>query len=546
MVDMSVLFTAVNCWLEIKNTVIPVASAQLDFELNAIPQAIVTIPLGREGYTGELSPAHGSVISLAEPTDAKLVAKLSPRFGVDKNLNLPNEKFVLFEGEILGFGLEKNMDPPAVNLVLMLRHWLSLLDYSSIFSRWGHPANPAQYNAAAVPPIDGAGVAGYLGPYDAEGHLSQANIEKDIWDSALKPFLLSLTKKDGLRIPEQADAGGDATGDNNALPNTVAEAALKRIKSYPSLALNLSTQEPLGEAIQEDLGNMLGRDINMRAQAQTLLSGSTFWSLIVGIMAAEYMFAVVPRINDAKVIPFMPALRTVFKKIPADEVFGCRASGELPRPIRAFGILSTIQTHTYRPIANVAPFLVGGWFAVKDRKQGIIRIENAPRWAVNLRGAPRYTKNSAGAFGKGKATADQPDAVGPPDPKVIEEQQAQAKASQIFLSRYARARLVHEHGAARQGTFTGPFRLDIAPGTSLAWEGTTDLFTNAKTDRMATTFYGTVLRVSLMLSAEPPQAWTTFHLSHVRTSEQNKSDGYSISAHPLYKSPFVGTSLYAK
>lgn len=552
MIDCPYTYALVNCWLELDEdlegnaTSVPVASVQVDYEINAIPQATVTIPLGREGVTNAPSPAHSKLLSLVEPTPVTIKASLSPRFGVAKRLGVPDGTFTLFEGYTAGFGLDKNMDPPTAALQLQLRHWLSDLDYSSIFSRWGHPANPARYNAAAIPTTSGYGSASYVGPYDPGGGLTEANIEKDLWESALKPFFLGLTKEDGLQIPEQGVE--IVSGDGKALPNSTARSALNRIKSYPALAIDTSSDPALAGMIagEQGIGGVIGKDVQQLAQAQAALSGATFWGLTVGALAPEYMFAVVPRISDAKVVPFIPGVRVPYKKVTADEVAGSRAGGEIARPIRAFGITSSKQFSTLRPASDndTTASLVGGWYEVPDRAKGIIRIEGPPRWATFAAGYVPFARKSTGVFGGKKGSADQPDAAGPPDPKVLEKLAAQSKASQIFLSRYAHARLVFEHGASRQGTFTGPFRLDIAPGSTISWASTSDLFTDKGKDQLAATLHGTVLRVSFMLSAEPAQAWTTFHLSHVRSAEQNLSPGYSIAAHPLFKDTYKGLPLY--
>lgn len=535
MAELPYSYSRVSAWLETDGGDIPLVAVQIDYELNAIPTAMCVLPLGREGYTGTPSPAHSQLLSLTEPVPVTVKVSLTPRFGAVKPLGVPDGDFTIFRGYTDTFGYSKSMEPPVAGFMLPLRGWLSDLDYSSMFSQWSHPSNPAQYSHAAALPDGGAQKEPVVESItDKHGAIRNTNISQDLWTSALKPFFLGLCEEDGLEVIEQGLARTPSP--KSGFSNAVAAAALNLMTALPSLTLDMSGDSDLADRISTDLTKLVTRE--------DVLAGNTFWNVIVGNCAAEYLFAVSPRVNDALVIPYVGPLRQEYLTVLADEIASANFGGKMPRSIRAFGILRSLQNDTGAAPpsdSGTSESYVGGWYIVKSRKQGIVKIEPGPRWAGGCVGSTVFSDTSSGAFGGTIATAEQPDAAGKPDQAVAAKQAANKKAAVQFLSRYAKLRLVQEHTGTRQGTFTGPFRMDIAPGSSLALEMTSDPF--LQSDQLSGQWHGSAVHVSFYLDAEQPAAWTSFHIGNLRTQAQNELDGHSLDQHPLYTDVFKGAPL---
>jgi hypothetical protein len=86
-----------------------------------------------------------------------------------------------------------------------------------------------------------------------------------------------------------------------------------------------------------------------------------------------------------------------------------------------------------------------------------------------------------------------------------------------------------------------PFRLDIAPGSTIKVENEGEQF--IASDPLAAPFYAHVVRVSLGVDGEQPSIGTSFHLSHIRSEAENGDDRTSVLKHPLYQETFSGCAL---
>lgn len=262
MIDSANHYYAVDAWLEIDGEPCPIATLQFDYELNALPRATAVVPLGVDARTGVPSPAHLGLIRHGEIQRARAFVRLAPNRGAPTRTGAgPGEPVLVFDGFTAGIGAAKTKGPPAsISLTVSLRHWLSELDYASVFSRWSHPANPWNFSSAAVITAAGAGETtqgSYGGPLDIHEAITRANVEEDLWESALKPFFLGLTETEGLEVRDAIDLDGEGLG-ARALSNEVAAAALRRIRSRPALKLTLGSDPDLAGKIQQDLRLILG------------------------------------------------------------------------------------------------------------------------------------------------------------------------------------------------------------------------------------------------------------------------------------------------
>ena len=548
MADAPYSYSAVSAYLMLNGTYIPIVRAMVTYQLNTLPTATVTVPLGRNAITGAPSPIQ-TIFALTEPTPCKLMMNLTPMYGVQKDFGIAAGDVVLFDGYTSGMGYAKSMQPPLAEFTFTLRHWLSELDYSSTLSQYSVPNNPADYTAKAIIGIQGTGASGsgkttICTSYDYKNCLDEGNIQKDFWTDALWPFFGALCTQEGLQVMEQGDWTPEAPPpvaplNTISITNEVAYSALLRISARPALKLNLAgSTDALSRLIHMDLNDLIGN--------KDYLAGNTIWSCLVGGCAAEYMFAVIPRTSDALVVPYIATPKDAYVKITPDEYASAQISGEIPRPIRAYGILSSYFASSGSDgRANSGPYStqrkVGGWYIVPNRKLGVVRIEPAPRWAGGAIGEYNNPKDSSAAFGKNKSSTDQPKAAGAPNTALKQQSETNALSSACFLTRYARMRMAYEQFVNRQGIISGPVRMDICPGSSVQVVASTDPF--LKIDTLNTSFFGTVLAMTTVLDIMTNNASTSFHLGHVRTEQENAVEANSLGFHPLYTDVFLGSGM---
>lgn len=521
-------------WLEVDGERFPVDSVQCDYELNGLPRATVSVPLGLDVRSLAPSPAHALIPFVTSETRASIYAVVNSPINDTGHLGVaPGEPALLFDGYVAGIGASKS-SAPEISLTLSLRHWLSDLNHSSVFSRWSHPTNPADLSTAAAVLAGGAGAATkplYGGAFDVNAALTAANVSAGIWESAVKPFFLGLTTVEGLAIPEAVGFDGVGLGGIAGDTNDEAAAALARVFARPETPLNESGDTNLATQIAMDLAALLGN--------RESLAGSTFWDVLTQGIAAEYLLAVSPRVSDALIVPYVAAPVEHFVEITDNDIWGCQLGCEIPRPVRAFGVLSHFDSSTGvigRPGEQSVAYGLGGWYAPPGMGPGSVRVTQCPRWAAQLAPSLRANVFPPGRGGRPAPTAEHPDGGAAANRDAAPVVRRAADRVVGFLGRYARARLVMENALSRQGVVTGPPRLDIAPGTSVK------LNVGNAIDGVA--LIGTVLRISTAMSTSGSSASTTLHLGYLRSEAENENPAIALDEHPLYSSTFIGAPLY--
>lgn len=515
----------------------PASAVQWHYELNAIPSASIAIPTGSDAETGARSPA-AALMERLSGDDAVEIRVRRRTSGDAKDFGLPDGEWVkVFEGRYVGPGFRRDRSGRS-QFEVSAAHWLSKADASSIFSRWSHPSNPAQYSASLMGGPEGTGAAtslAYVGVHDPADALTVDNIAKDFWEDALRPYFRGLAAQDMFRIPEQgAYAAGD--GDATSIPNGPALEVLGRIRSSPSLRFAAAADSDLRAQVLEHLLTGLA-DVGAMAS-------HTLWDVLVAGLAANYMFAIVPRFEDALVVPYVPTRRDWHATIGLDEYNAVDFSALAQRPIRAVGILSRYDSSTGMsgsPDADgrTADAMVGGWYKVPGAATGMVHVEPAPAWASRCVAMPDYAGGASGASGGLVATADRPDAAGPPDLKARAAVAAGAAAAQGFLARYARSRASQLVAADRRGGLGGPLRADLCPGTSVLVPVADDLAAGGT----SLSFVGSIVRVSSFLDCRTGAARTSLELAHLRTFRENGEGGVGLDSHPLYSEPFTGAAM---
>lgn len=544
-------------WLELEGFGrYEIAQFSGDWSRNQIPRATCTLAVGRTAFNGRTAAKiHSTIRQLKKNVVAKVYFQAEGDW--DKDTAWPNDQFVIFEGRLLGIGYQKiagNMQ-----FVAFITHWLESLNFSSALSARSHPANPTDLTFSSITssllklgalPNQPFGIA-----QTSEAKAVNAiNIREDLWGKAIKPFLCNLAREKHIRFKGALkDCLGDAEG-----VNTQALEALKRIEGVvedDDCSLDLSCYTPplsmdVGEAIPLSVANAIAQTI--RRESISSFGNTTMWGKLVNAYASAFMFSVVPLVDRALVVPFIPGLRDTYcKEILADDYGHINNQAEIKRPIRATAIYAGrgLDVNVLSGDANGASIIgIGGCFKPDDVNvdEGMLHFLSAPTW---LQSVPTVGFSAARTLGlkarRGTSSTTTPLAAAQADIKGAQDGLGREDIVREIVelyNGYAHSVYVSEALRGRTGILPGKLRFDIAPGSTVKIEGTTEQFL-PEADQLGQSMIASVVRVSISIDAMTPRASTAFQLDHIRTEEENGQDATSVALHPLYRTKFLGAPL---
>lgn len=520
-----------------------VSSALIAYELNNIPQASFSLSVGRG--TGALAPAaiHKLADKLTPEMKVQFFCTLTLLESTDPAYSLPQGEFLLFDGYLTGLSLSKPRG--SLTAVLHARNWLLDMDYSAATSEMSHPTNPSQFSFRTSHTFQGAGGVSWV-PLVDKGFIDATTLSSDFWGRGLQPWLKALTALDLInKIELSVLPGGDTT-------NATAAAALSRFTTtsgnYVPLALDF------GSADAQSVAAAIWNDVQ-HVSFDSTLGNTTLWGKLIGDYASRYLFAVVPRVSDALVVPYIPGLATTWKySISGKDYDMVGTSSELQRKLRGVGILSGLGSRSgsnnAEKGANPASLGVGGWYSPPGQARGMIMLKQGPRWINHIISADRYSAFSSGAGTQTIGNAMHPGTVlgsggsnaatirtPPPPPGTLQAQ------SKYIFDAFAHALYVYEQLRLRQMELAGKLRFDIAPGSTIRIAPSFDKF--IVPDALATPMVGDVLRVTYILDSDKKTASTNYNIGHVRTEYENGLPDFTVSRHPLWKNPWTGCGMLA-
>lgn len=552
------------------------------WELNAIPSANLSIAVGRRadapGDVNKVSAIHDAVTQLRIQVPIVVYCKADrldsgPFWFSEWPVNDDNtpREFVLFRGYVTGGGFSRSFGD--ARYTMALAHWLVDMNFSSACSRSTHPitANSWFYPATFEPnsssgggivaPYIGTAVAGQffqahtLGSDFWGGHNPQAHITTDYSaNTGMKAFLTHISHQDRINSAE-INRQTTATGAPLCLlatpgKNTEALRALSRFEPFDNgnkvadvgptgyrlgvpLVLDLKTASSTFTA--SNIADEIGRE------GMEMYTSVTLWDKLAGQFHANYLFSIVPTVETALVVPFIPGLRgPAHRNIFSYEYGTLNTSINLQRALRGVGVL---MGRTWAAGANLnrekGPTFgsIGGWYDVC--RDGMIHFKMGPRWLKSVQ--PGFWGASASlAAGAPIRTAVGGDGSVRSGPSPA---QLFADAKPLWNA-YAQALYVHELLKHRQGQLSGRVRFDIAPGSLVKIEASEDRFVNWLKGQVDTMWiWATVLRVSTTIDAESCKAGTAFHLAHIRTDAENARADTSVPRHPLWLCQWSGCAL---
>jgi len=266
---------------------------------------------------------------------------------------------------------------------------------------------------------------------------------------------------------------------------------------------------------------------------------STLWDKIVGEIAPQFAFAVVPKIRTAQIIPFVPGLRHTYDvELDLRDLVAMDMQSRVQRPLQAVGVMScAINSHS-NAWTDVVPLNhVGACFSPDPSPRGMVRIVPSPHWLSELpASAPGAAQT---ALSLGGLETDPAAKVGENKTDVTVAEAA--NAMQDYYGRYAHAIYAREMLRGRWGIVSGKVRFDIAPGTTVFLRNQDPI--HIPGDAQSQNLVGEVVRVTGMLSAEDRKGSTAFQIAYLRTELENTQDATSVDQHPLYEDHFQGAPL---
>jgi hypothetical protein len=453
----------------------------------------------------------------------------------------------IFRGYVTGVGVQ--LSRGSLRPTLQIIHWLSDLNFSSALSHQSHPANPADlsWRSIYVGEANGTtiGTPHFVHQTVAKDTFTPGTVTTDLWAASLHPFLWLLTGMDQMEsLPGVEGIGPDRD-------NSQAQRALRRIRGGEFSTAPLGDNyRRLGLRIENGIDNETAKAIahHLKHELGTSWWSTTIWNKLANEFAAAFMYSIVPQIEYAMVAPYTPGYRKLWKTINAGDYNYIDTVSVIPRPIKAVAIYAGIvpetgEGGTENPGREIG---VGGFYRPEGANDGMLMVIQPSGWMRNL---PSYGENPAmtsfgDAFGKPNpqpqvTCPDAPPKKGNEWGNTIE--QVAIKAKDMF-DHLARAIYVQEVLRGRFGVLHGKLRFDIAPGSTVRVEGSSDPHIGG--DAVRPTLIGEVHRVTCSLNAEGGKAGTSCQLVHLRTEQENTEDRTSTDKHPLYKEAFVGAPLH--
>jgi hypothetical protein len=506
----------------------------MTFELNAIPTAAVTVAVGRDVSTLAPAAAH-TKLGTIQPRDSFELYLIPEALG--KEGDAPNvwSEAMIFDGIVVGTGWQRSTN--GASFTIYAQHWLADLHYSSAFSGASHPGNPADFTyAAGYQPSDTLSAGGatdihWVPHVPIEGTVTKGDLKEDLWVNVLKKWLTGVADQDPID-----DRLSDATSNKAALD------ALEKIKSE-EMGMQLEDggdANAIGNAVVWSLQKAMGRaDYN-----------NTLWGKLVGEWSPQYWFTVVPRVEDAYIVPFTGALRgdedaEQWADIRAGDYVHCDLNAGMSQILRAVGIAHPVA---FCAGGNTNPGEhaalrrgLGGLFKGSEKK-GLVLVKDAPLWLCDAAQGYKYSGASCGILPNSIPirSAYTEEDTGPEQDPANKPEDNQQEWKNI-LDEYAHQWYMLEMLKGRTGELSGRLRFDIAPGSQVRIEGGRDPFVTE--DQLGVPFFASVTRVTHIINAEIQRAGTAFSLAHIRNELENKNDETSIDKPPLYKKGWLGKEL---
>ena len=518
----------------------PISDFHVRYELNAVPQARVSIPIGRRGDDFSVSEAESLVSGLSPYTQLRLELEpiSDPSTGPapqGKDPGFPQGPVDVFDGFISGAAYTRDRSSKSVALSI------------GGFGKFGALAGATRFS-------DGLVIGGqhngdeYVSTMISKKHLgflilntlldAMPGIADALWENGLFPLF-------NMLIDQASDVFSAQFGYKTGGGSSLALQALSMIT-----AGNQRLESP-DMTLRSDYQALTGlRKSMVRSMAQLFYgwaargkrSDASLLDLL-GAAARTFLFTVVPCVKDVAVVPLFFNLQEepeANRVIDPSEYWSI-ASEPLEFTPDFWSYVTTValtsgfdlsEERTDSPIVS-RPIGVG---TVNDRPllneaTGRMLTDAAPSWALP------YSPPPGGSVLEGIPDLGSLAAyTTPPSSDASESMNNYVRSG---LGDAIAETILHSLlFKGRRRNIAGRLRLDLAPGTLVKLNTAGEKFTG-----VTNSFYGIVGAVDINVSDQGGHgaANTTLRLTHLRTEEEHA--GLTLPVHPLYTSGWSGGRL---
>ncbi|HSN70706.1 MAG TPA: hypothetical protein VLT59_04320 [Steroidobacteraceae bacterium] len=516
---------------------VPVLSINVAYALDTLPTASLVLAVGREPTSNEEAKAVEAFLDARPYSSVKIYIKGETEMDSPRDdPGFPfDEEVMIFDGYLEGVAYETRRTPAggSVSLVAHCVGWLAALGGSVSSVQTNTVKGPGGFDEIA----NFGPEAGVLDVTTTYG-VAVEGVVTNMWTDFVKPLFREIAGDDNV--------WGESS-------NQSALAALDRMDNSSGVSQDADTSLifPLGqidvptEFVQQYLLETLARTIYNQWRDKDM------WSVMV-LLADQFRFAIVPIIDSAYCAAVFPTLGgEIYTLIELDEYhhiqYRADAQANVTRlaVVDAYGATSNPRDPEVKISGVVGLYQIEDVLETGDETVGLTREIGAPGWLLPLTTVGKLTRISIGGDALGI-----PDAVNPGAFVEEPDEQYNEIYSNYITSElgdnYARLLLENLFFRRRAGTLTGRFRLDIAPGSTIAIQVINDKFS----DEGATPreIVAMVTRVTLKMDAGSysgtGSADTTLELSHIRSQDEHDDDRLVSVEHPIFETRFVGTKLW--
>lgn len=402
----------------------------IDWELNAIPNANLTIAVGRlASDVRQVSAIHRIVHQLKEMVPISIyiedsTSNFAPASEIDAVYQ--DKAIRIFRGVVVSTGFRRHDNN--LEFIISAAHWLRDLTFSSALSRSSHPSNPNQtsFNAAFPDLAVSGGID--IAPH-ATADTMPANffsvdvVRKDFWGSGetpvdntggfklggMKEFLKQLSSVDRMYTTPTARQIFGQPNDVNNEKNWEALRALQHFEPNARYRLPGEDKETLesgyvdGVPLSMDLDGVDGitaihvaSAIGMTMGRETFssIASQTLWDKLVGQYAPLFLFAIVPMVEKALIVPFTPGLKWNGGKkgarlITTQDYSGFEFVSQNISPLKGVFLLTSMAVTTGYDVGredSPSYTLFGPKYVSQQAENsgGLVMFKSAPRWLTDL------------------------------------------------------------------------------------------------------------------------------------------------------------------
>jgi hypothetical protein len=318
----------------INGTTVDIVQLECAYEMNTIPKATVIVPVGKyvlpPHSTARTAHSLSNQAMLQVPIQIYVTVNF---YSGDTSAVIPTGTYCIFCGWVTGVGYRRTYN--SYSAAIECTHWLSALNFSSALLEGWNPNNSADLLFNTLMQGAAGGDPGHFTARTAaQAFMQPADVNDDLWGKCIKPWFLELAN-DQVRLggDDNDGAGGECAAALNAFDGDTLP-----VREFGADAEHLAT------AICDDIsvGVMTPSSVSNNLKS---MANVTLWDKLVGDLSARYMFKIIPYPTKAKVVPFIPGLRSYWDpslygfSILARDMEMQDMAAHLPRATRGVGVL---------------------------------------------------------------------------------------------------------------------------------------------------------------------------------------------------------------